>query len=116
MRLPNTKGLPNAAIVGAPEIGGFTSREAQEPVQGLEIVGCDVVLGLPCLRDHDPPRRQRSARVSQPARALQGNRLDINNTLDYLARGCRSRACGGHTGTNYPPRERWGLWSRPRGT
>jgi hypothetical protein len=43
MRLPNTKGLPNAAIVGAPEIGGFTSREAQEPVQGLEIVGCDVV-------------------------------------------------------------------------
>src|SRR5215208_242565 len=102
MGLPNTKGLPNAAIVGAPEIGGFTSREGQESVQGpagLEIVGCDVVEVYPAC-DHDPPRRQRSARVSQPARALQGNGVDVNNTLDYLARGCRSRACGGYTGTN----------------
>ena len=54
MGLPNTKGLPNAAIVGAPEIGGFTSREAQESVQGpagLEIVGCDVVEVYPAY-DH----------------------------------------------------------------
>jgi hypothetical protein len=100
MGLPNTKGLPNAAIVGALEIGGFTSREGQESVQGpagLEIVGCDVVEVYPAC-DHDPPRRQRSARVSQPARALQGNGVDVNNTLDYLARGCRSGADGGYTG------------------
>jgi len=35
---------------GTPEIGGFTSREAQEFVRGLagfEIVGCDVVEVLP---------------------------------------------------------------------
>jgi agmatinase len=35
---------------GTPEIGGFTSREAQEFVRGLaglDIVGCDVVEVLP---------------------------------------------------------------------
>jgi agmatinase len=39
---------------GTPEIGGFTSREAQEFVRGLaglEIVGCDVVEVYPAY-DH----------------------------------------------------------------
>ena len=39
---------------GTPEIGGFTSREAQELVRGLaglEIVGCDVVEVYPAY-DH----------------------------------------------------------------
>jgi agmatinase len=40
---------------GTPEIGGFTSREAQEFVRGLaglNIVGCDVVEVYP---QHDGP-------------------------------------------------------------
>jgi Arginase family len=36
---------------GTPEIGGFTSREAQEFVRGLAIVGCDMVEVYPAY-DH----------------------------------------------------------------
>ncbi len=57
---------------GTPEIGGFTSREAQELVRGLaglDIVGCDVVEVLPPYDagpDHGAPRRERRARVPEP--------------------------------------------------
>ena len=63
---------------GTPEIGGFTSREAQEFVRGLagiEIVGCDVVEVMPAYDagpDHGAPRGQHRPRVPEPDRACRG--------------------------------------------
>jgi arginase family enzyme len=69
---------------GTPEIGGFTSREAQEFVRGLvglDIVGCDVVEVLPpydpALRpgaSYGAPRRERGARVLEPLRPQEEKR------------------------------------------
>ena len=64
---------------GTPEIGGFTSREAQEFVRGLaglDIVGCDVVEVLPLrLRaDNGASRRERGARVLEPLRPQEEER------------------------------------------
>ncbi len=79
---------------GTPEIGGFTSREAQEFLRGLaglDVVGCDVVEVYPAYdpaQINGPSGCQRRARVSRPDRAAKKERTDVSDAIKcpYFAR------------------------------
>jgi agmatinase len=83
---------------GTPEIGGFTSREAQEFVRGLaglEIVGCDVVEVYPAY-EHAQITALLAANVAHEFLSL----LAFSKKTAGLARGYRSGSGGGYTGMN----------------
>ena len=92
---------------GTPEIGGFTSREAQEfarGLAGLEIVGCDVVEVYP---SYDPAQITAllAANIAHDFLSLIALRKKVRER-NRPRRGYRLAGDGGYTGTDQADRKR----------